>query len=324
MLEFFRKNTKIVMWGVLFFVGVPFVGMGFFEMLDQGESKTYEVYGHTISATELMAEKQMINFFNQGNIRDPQVLENTARQNLTFYYKAVDAGVKASDQMVRVYISKFPPFLDEGTFEKDFYTDFLSRYRMTNTSFEDGIRRILTTGIFRDALRSSVRIGDEDVREDYKRNNETADFISVSISSSDYESKVEVSEDDILNYFNTNKSAFEKEEEIKIEYVVTWADDYIKTVSISDEASKTHYENVKEQRYSTEDKEGKKKTYTPFVDVQGDIKSQLAKNESQTLASEAMDEIRERGWPLNNESLERLVKERLAKEKKEEDEANKK
>ena len=43
-----------------------------------------------------------------------------------------------------------------------------------------------------------------------------------------------------------------------------------------------------------------------------------------SLMKRAMDEIRERGWPLNNESLERLVKERLAKEKKEEDEANKK
>jgi len=38
----------------------------------------------------------------------------------------------------------------------------------------------------------------------------------------------------------------------------------------------------------------------------------------------AMDEIRERGWPLNNESLDRLVAERLKKQKKEEDEANKK
>ena len=32
----------------------------------------------------------------------------------------------------------------------------------------------------------------------------------------------------------------------------------------------------------------------------------------------AMEEIRDRGWPVNNESLERLIKEKAARKEKEE------
>ncbi|GEM_PF-5247676 len=297
MFEFLRKHSKVVMWVVLIFVGAPFVF--FYGVSSQvGKSRKIEltVYGHKISSAELMAEQRMIDMFSQSRNQDPNFLVNQAKQNLTLYYKAVGAGVKASDAMVRNYIAKFPPFLDNGRFEKEFYKDFLGRYRMTSASFEEGIRRILTMQKFVDILRGAVRISDDEIVKNFTRQNQTADFKSVTLNSDDFKKQVQITEDDIVSYYASNKKSFEKEAEIKIEYLLAWANDYEQTVKVSEAEIKTQYENTK-KRYKDKS----------FGDVHDEIKSLLTKMKSENLAKEAMDNLRAK-MVLKNANWQDLAK----------------
>ena len=63
------------------------------------------------------------------------------------------------------------------------------------------------------------------------------------IDSASFAESVEVTEDDIAEYYNANITAFDTEEQIKLAYVSLTVEDVKSRVSVDDEAVRTYYDN---------------------------------------------------------------------------------
>jgi peptidyl-prolyl cis-trans isomerase D len=190
-------------------------------------------FGDAIS--DLFANESYLADFRQG------VLERLVNEEL-IAQKAYDLGLRVGDEQIKETIVQLPEFQIAGQFNNEAYNATLMRAGYTPTEFAEYMRVQMTRQQLVQALNGSSFDVDTLVTELLKMREQTRDASILEISAENYLDDVELTEEDILAYYNENLSQYDTEEQVKLAYVSLSVDDLIGQVDVTDEEVQARYD----------------------------------------------------------------------------------
>jgi peptidyl-prolyl cis-trans isomerase D len=152
-------------------------------------------------------------------------------------FQAARMGVRVTDADVALAVeSMLPQLFQNGQFVgQDVYAQYLSQMNLTIPEFESNVRKqILLLRLTNLVLEGEV-VSEKEIEEDYRRANEKIKIEYISISPADFRARVEVSRQEMADYFEKNKASFQIGEKRDARILVADQGELAKTVAISDE-----------------------------------------------------------------------------------------
>jgi peptidyl-prolyl cis-trans isomerase D len=263
MLDFMRRQQKNLrwIWVVLIFIfsaSLVTLYMGFGDMPVAGvvADDVAEVGDETISAREF--EVAYRNYLSQMQQQmTPEILRafRFDRQILDFLItsKVVAAEAKrlgldvAPTELERVILAN-PVFLENGKFiGVERYRTLLQNNNLTVEEFENGIRTQLLNNKLRDFVSAGVTMADSEVEQEYRRRNEKAKLDYFVISPTDLESKITLTDQEQLDFFEKNKGRYNQPERRQAKYVVVDTLKYRRTVTATDQELQDYFTQHQEE-----------------------------------------------------------------------------
>lgn len=299
-----RKNLKSLapaLWLVIFafILSIFFVwgkGGGSGESRDKNvvayvgkEKISVDIYINSLR-TKIESLKEQFkeldaNFIQQLNIPQ-QALEETIRQELILQ-TARRIGVKAADSEIRNRVLSYPVFQKDGKFIGfDEYKKILEWNRTTVSEFEDIISKEIMTTKAIQILTSGVSVTRDEVWENFKKSNESAELEYIYIPSDKMELSEQPTKEALLDYFGKNKDKYEMPEKRTAEYVFLNKEDLKGQIDIKDPDVQKYYESNK-SHFEEPEKRRVQRIFLPFGDNEkkdileqsNEIKKQLDKGE---------------------------------------------
>ena len=128
--------------------------------------------------------------------------------------------LRVTNQELVNSIATYDAFQLNGQFNRDRYVEVLSYQRISPEQFEASQRRELLTQKVRDQLQQQVAITEDDVVTFFHRENDTINLDYVWLTAALVESKVEVSDTALEEFFNANQEAFRIPERVSLRYLL--------------------------------------------------------------------------------------------------------
>jgi peptidyl-prolyl cis-trans isomerase D len=128
--------------------------------------------------------------------------------------------LRVSNQELVNSIAAYDAFQINGQFNRDRYVEILSYQRISPEQFEESQRRELLTQKVRDYLQQNVTINQDDVVTFFHRENDTINLDYVWLTAALVESKVEVTDAALEEFFNANKESFRIPERVSLRYLL--------------------------------------------------------------------------------------------------------
>ena len=260
------ERTRNVL--ILGFVGLMAISLVLFFRPNSGSSsvepaKSNEVLatvgGDTITVGEFVSQKlnlqsQFSRFGGQMSLSrmgftDSRILDGLILKKVTAQ-EAARLGLGASTGEVKERIAKM--FSDPAG--KFLLTDASGKLDMSKyqqrvgdiATFERGIAEDIAREKLEAFVTSGVRISEDEVREDYKRNNTFFDLTYVIVSADKLAEKIQPSEDELKAYYEKHKTDYRLEvPQKKIRYLFIDQDKSGQKVQITDKELRDEYDNLK-------------------------------------------------------------------------------
>lgn len=233
MLQFMRDYAKswvikVVLWTVVAsFVGSLFLVWGMRDETSAGVVATVD--GKKIIYTEYQEfYKRILDFYKkqQGDLNEelfaPIVKKAAIDSLITRKLQlsiAKKEGLVVIDEEVIDEIQGMDVFKRDGRFDKDLYIRILQANRMNPGGFEDAVREDLLVKKVENLIKDGVKISKKEVKDAYVRANEKVDVDYLILSPSNFINRVTFAPDKIEEFYNNNKSLFQRGEEMVVEYI---------------------------------------------------------------------------------------------------------
>ena len=171
------------------------------------------------------------------------VLDNLINEKL-IDQNAQDLAIRVSDERLKETIRKMPEFQIDGVFDNNRYLAIINQagfYQSSN--FRDYLRVEMTRRQLSQALVATEF--NLPYQETLQQNlqNQTRDIRYATISSKLFEPGIDVSEEEIKNYYQANQVRFENKEKVKVNYIRLSVEDIAKTIEVSDEEVAAYYQD---------------------------------------------------------------------------------
>lgn len=273
LLRFIRKNTKLLFILILSFVLIPFLFFGIVSIGKQSMDETapLQIGGKKISFAQLQQAKLdsqiliLSDFIEANNIKTAEQfdlyknwfnniitqidLNQVALKQLLLQNESKNYNLKpVSTAELRNWISEFPLFQRNGTFDIDLYNNIVNNYFHTAPGiFENSAKRVLTTKNFQTFITNNVFVSDKEILQAYKDKNEKAVVYYVYFNPLDYIAGIgNIDDSEIQDYYNIHRSEFEEPKKIKIAYLVFDPNEYKNQTTISQKEIEDYYKENKE------------------------------------------------------------------------------
>ncbi|MDF2153580.1 peptidylprolyl isomerase [Vibrio sp. CAU 1672] len=225
-------------------VGNAEIGRGEFEMAYQNERNRMQA--------------QLGDYFSQ-MLADPAYVESFRKSvldrminDLLLDQQAEALGLRISDAQVRSMILDMPQFQSNGQFDQDIYQASLRRAGFSPDSFAEYMRRELVREQLLNALQTSEFTLPGEVQAEGKLFTQTRDVRTITIDLAEFAKKVELTDEEIQEYYKANPDKFTRPEQVKVTYVELSAEELKKQIQVSDEDVKQYYDEHLD-KYSTEE-----------------------------------------------------------------------
>lgn len=268
-LKMMRKNTKTIMWALIIAVVATFVLWNIGTQMGEDKLPSYAgmLFGKKVSFDEYFqafedsrVQAMLLYGGNFNKALKFLKLENQAWDRLMLLKEAKAQKIQVDDKEVVSSIQNIPHFQRDGVFDANTYNGILKEYlRMDAHTFEEGMRKSLIIANLIEKNSMPRPFTDEELKSEYKKENEKLEASYIPIPSKDYEGHVETTDPEIEEFYNTNRSGLKRDIEIKLEYLNTpekeKADQVSTTISEKgfEEAAKEHSLSVSETNYFTQD-----------------------------------------------------------------------
>jgi len=261
MLKSMRKNLKSlapVLWGVIiaFIISIFAVWGGAGRLGESRNSNTIATIGNKkISADtyiqnlrqrlEIFKEEYKeldVNFIQQLNIPQ-QVLEQII-QGAILSQKAEELGIKASAEEISEKVKSFPVFQKDGKFVGfEEYKQILDWNRISASDFETSLINDIIVQKIILVLTAGIAVSEEELWENYKKTNESAQIEYILIESSKMELKEEPDSIELRKFFAENREKYEVPEKRTADYLFFKTEELKKEVELSDTEIEKYYED---------------------------------------------------------------------------------
>jgi len=172
-------------------------------------------------------------------------------QDKVLALEAQRLGLTVTDSEVSQDILTDPSLQRDGQFiGKEAYMGLFAGSGMTPTMYEEQIRQ----GILRQKLQALVTDGvvltGADVEDEYRKRNEKVHLDYVVIARSDFDSEVEVTDDELRAYYDENQAKFERPVQRKARFITLTPQLFMGEVTVTPREIKRYY-NENQPKYST-------------------------------------------------------------------------
>ncbi len=237
MLKFLRKKgvMKKFLWGVAIIVIIVFGFFGTAGLMQNGnQSYAGKVFNKEITITEFQKAYMKTRdqaYLRYGDnfekIKDFLNLEAETWNRFILLHEAKKRGVKVSNKDIVDTITGYPFFQKDGTFDKEIYRKILKYvFNRKPRDFEEGIRESLIFEKLFDQETASISISDEEVYEDYKKENEKAKVSYVLIDPDSFINEATFTEEEAQQFYEDSKEDFRIPPTINVKYVdLTYPED---------------------------------------------------------------------------------------------------
>lgn len=242
------KAKGWVAYAIVGFISIPFVLFGINSYFEGGSHPPVAVVnGEEIDVQQVQTQLSQLRqqFGRMGaNLGNEQLremaLNNVINQTL-LQQKAEDAGYRASATEVANTISQY--FQKDGQFDAEQYQMYLTTQRRNQGDFENQIRQDLTQTHFQQAITATAFVPKGRAEYYQALRNQKRDVETFTLKVADFESEVEISDEQIADYYEKNQSRYMTEEKIKLAYIDIDQEALAKSVEATDEVLETFYED---------------------------------------------------------------------------------
>jgi peptidyl-prolyl cis-trans isomerase D len=258
-----KKIGVRIMLGIV--VGILGIGMLLYLVPQgtndlNGTDNVADVGGQPISVAEV--QDQLSRISRNGTI--PPALQplyvNQVLDQLIFEksleLEADRLGLRVTDEEHADLLRKLVPtaFTGDTFIGYDRYSaEVQARFQMTVQQFESEVKNELLQQKFQQLVTDGITASDDEVREEFRRQNEKIKLDYVVIKPEDLQAKVEVSDADLAAYFEKNKANYVVPERRTIDYATLTLAQLRQRAEVSDDELKIFYQNHIDQ-YKLEDR----------------------------------------------------------------------
>lgn len=160
--------------------------------------------------------------------------------------KAHELGLRIGDEQIKQAIVSMPEFQNNGKFDNDRYLQLVRRANMTPEQFRDSIRQDLVRQQLMGALLGSEFVLPGEVTGIDKLYQQTRDVRLVRLAAAKYQEQVQVSDEEIKQYYESHKNNFMNDERVKVDYLLLDAANLGNDIQVSDQDVRDYYDQHQE------------------------------------------------------------------------------
>lgn len=266
MLEFIRRNTQSVfIQAIVVIIILAFVLWGGSSMMNSRQS-AIQVNKEEISFQDFdTAYKQTYNriaaqfggevpkgLIDSMNLRQ-QVINQLVRDSL-LRQGADKMGIVVSAGEIQEEIQSMVQFHDNNGFNLEKYKTLLASNRLSPTKFENSMKRdMLAEKTINDLHNFVAPPTDFEINELYLLENEEVSVNYVAITPAQFKESVTPTEEELVQYFESNKDKYQTAPQYKLDYVTFTYDQVGEKITIDDTAVEQYY-NENLSSYQTPEK----------------------------------------------------------------------
>jgi len=157
---------------------------------------------------------------------------------------AESLAIRVSDERLKKTIREMPEFQVDGVFDNNRYLAIINQsgfYQSSN--FRDYLRVEMTRRQLSQALVSTEFNLPYQEKLQLALQNQTRNIRYATISAKQFKAEIDISEEEIKTYYQTNQIRFENKERVKVDYIRLSAADIAKNIDVSDEEIVSYYQN---------------------------------------------------------------------------------
>jgi len=165
-------------------------------------------------------------------------------------------GLRVSDEEHADLLKKLVPtaFTGDTFIGYDRYSaEVQARFQLTVPEFETEVKNALLQQKFQQLVTDGIQATDDEVREEFRRQNEKIKLDYVLIKPDDLVSKVEVSDADLTAYFEKNKAQYVVPERRTVDYAIVTLAQLKQRAPVTEDDEKVYYQSHIDQ-YKLEDR----------------------------------------------------------------------
>lgn len=180
-------------------------------------------------------------FFSDDMLR-PRVEEKLIRREL-LTQAVKDEGLHVANEAVKSYVRSMPVFRNEatGAFSQEKLETVLARAGYTPLSFYDQLSADMVIEQLQQAVGLSAFATRQELKALVQLDRQKRDIAYATLKMDGFKDKVEVSDDDISQYYNANREQYRTEEKVRIQYLAFKPADFAKDVTVTDEELQEEY-----------------------------------------------------------------------------------
>lgn len=265
MLQSIRDRlTGPLVWFVIALIAVPFAFWGIQSFSPGGaDPVVVEVGDQKITQSEfrqtyeqryqqyrsLLGESFRADLFDESRFReltlDDMVQESAMRQY------ARSAGYRASDATLRDFLISVPAFQRDGKFSAEAYRSLLEQQGLKPDAYEGQLRESLAIDQLRNAVQSTSFVTPEQTWTAYRLEKQTRRITVVPVPAKSFRDKVKVTDAQIADRYETDKSRYQTAERIKLAYVELDRKQLAAAEAPAPEVLKALYDAEKDARFAS-------------------------------------------------------------------------
>ncbi|WP_439836354.1 peptidylprolyl isomerase [Aeromonas enteropelogenes] len=156
--------------------------------------------------------------------------------------KAHELGLRVSDEQIKQAIVAMPEFAENGKFNNDRYLQLIRRAGMTPEMFSESLRQDMVRQQLMGALVGTEFTLKGEAEQIDKLYNQTRDLRLVRLAVANYMGDVQVSDNELEQFYKTNSARFMNDEQVKVDYLLLDAANLGKNINVSEQDAQDYYD----------------------------------------------------------------------------------
>lgn len=246
-----ERIQGVIAWIVVILVTVTFTIFGldyYLQTRHKSSMAKAKVNGKEITKQEFevnyrrafqMQEADDKKIIDENNLKK-QVLDDMIMNSISVQ-AALSNGFVINNEQANMAILSIPQFQENGSFSNSLYSRALRGALYTHESFQDEVKRGMLINQQRFAIVGTEFVLSREINSFVKLLMQKRDYNYLLIPSSSFLDKSQVSQDEVVDYYETHKSEYMYPEQVSIDYIKISMKDIKNSITISDDQVKSYY-----------------------------------------------------------------------------------
>lgn len=155
--------------------------------------------------------------------------------------KADDFKLGASDNEVRTAIASYPAFQKNGSFDITLYHRMLRYNRLSPEDFEDRQKKAIKINKLENLVKGGVKVSDKEALDIYRLQNGKISLDFLTIPTQDFKPEINPSDEDLQRYLKKDGEKFRIPRKVQVKYIVFSGKDFAKSIDVSEQDIEDYY-----------------------------------------------------------------------------------